>query len=52
MLRRTHLFERIGEENMYPTQLIAIRRIHESAHAGSSEVACPLTRALLPPRQE
>jgi MFS superfamily sulfate permease-like transporter len=44
VLRRTHLYERIGEENMYPTQLVAIQKIHESVHVGSDEVICPLVR--------
>jgi MFS superfamily sulfate permease-like transporter len=42
VLRRTHLYEKIGEEHMYSTQLIAIQRIYESTHAGSDEARCPL----------
>jgi MFS superfamily sulfate permease-like transporter/CheY-like chemotaxis protein len=42
VLRRTRLYDKIGEEHMYPTQLIAIQQIYESAHVGSDEVRCPL----------
>jgi MFS superfamily sulfate permease-like transporter/ActR/RegA family two-component response regulator len=41
-MRRTHLYEKIGEGNIYPTQLMAIQAIHEKSHRGSSEEACPL----------
>ena len=46
VLRRTRLWDQIGEENTYPTQLIALRNIYESAHAGGDEDPCPLA----PPR--
>lgn len=41
-LRRTRLWDKIGEENVYPTQLIALRGIYDRAHAGDGEPACPL----------
>jgi SulP family sulfate permease len=41
-MRRTHLFEKIGEENIFPTQVMAIQAIHEKSHRDSSEEACPL----------
>ncbi len=41
-LRRTRLWDKIGEENVYPTQLTALRSIYERAHAGDSEPGCPL----------
>jgi MFS superfamily sulfate permease-like transporter len=53
VLRRTHLWEQIGEENAYSTQLIAIQKIHEQAHAGTTETACPLVhRPLASPPQK
>lgn len=41
-LRRTRLWDKIGEENVYPTQLIALRAIYDRAHGGDTEAACPL----------
>lgn len=46
VLCRTHLYEKIGEEHMYATQLIAIQQIHEVAHIGSGEKRCPLVQAV------
>ncbi len=53
VLRRTHLWDQIGEENTYPTQLIAVQKIYEQAHAGSTEVSCPLVHKPVtsPPRE-
>jgi MFS superfamily sulfate permease-like transporter len=42
LLKRFHLYEVIGEENIYPTQILAIRQLYANAHAGSSEENCPL----------
>jgi MFS superfamily sulfate permease-like transporter len=42
VLRRTGLYEAIGEDSMAPTQALAIQQIYAKAHAGSSEEVCPL----------
>lgn len=41
-LRRTRLWDKIGEENVYPTQLDALRGIYDRAHATDIEPDCPL----------
>jgi SulP family sulfate permease len=41
-LMRTGLYERIGEENMYPTQALAVAAIYAQAHMDSTERDCPL----------
>lgn len=46
VLKRTRLYDKIGKENMYPTQAIAITRIHERAHEGSDERECPLLKVV------
>lgn len=46
VLKRTRLYDKIGEENMYPTQAIAITRIYERAHEGSDEKECPLLKVV------
>nr|MBL0713432.1 STAS domain-containing protein [Desulfobacterales bacterium] len=43
VLKRTHLFARIGEDHFYPSMKSAIRSIHEQTHRGGSEKNCPLT---------
>jgi len=43
VLERTHLIERIGRENIYPTMERAIRAIHGRAHDNGDEEQCPLT---------
>jgi MFS superfamily sulfate permease-like transporter len=42
LMKRTHLYEKIGEENIFPTQVAAIRALHASAHEGTDEEDCPL----------
>ncbi len=42
VLKRTHLYEKIGGEHMYPTQAIALDAIHARAHVDSDEEECPL----------
>ena len=42
VFKRTHLLEKIGTENIYPTMEKAIYTIHESTHFDSHEVSCPL----------
>jgi len=44
VMRRTHLIEKIGEENLYSTALTAIEEVHAAAHAGSDETRCPLLK--------
>ncbi|HUU03438.1 MAG TPA: SulP family inorganic anion transporter [Myxococcota bacterium] len=41
-MNRTHLFEKIGAENFYPTQLQAVSSIYARAHLNSDEKNCPL----------
>ena len=43
VLKRTHLFTRIGADHFYPSMKNAIRAIHEQTHTGGSEKNCPLT---------
>jgi sulfate permease, SulP family len=42
VLERTHLYEKIGADNMYPTQAIALLAIHHKVHRSSDEDECPL----------
>jgi MFS superfamily sulfate permease-like transporter len=42
LLKRTHLYEKIGEENLFRNVSEALKAIHASAHEGSPESACPL----------
>jgi MFS superfamily sulfate permease-like transporter len=42
VLQRNHLYDLIGEENVYPTQAVAIESIHAETHEGSKEGKCPL----------
>lgn len=44
VMRRTHLYDEIGEENMFPTQAAAIQAIHAKAHENSEEKECPLLK--------
>ena len=48
VLKRTHLYDKIGAENIYPTQLKALAAIYASAHVGSDERDCPLLRENVP----
>jgi MFS superfamily sulfate permease-like transporter len=41
-MKRTHLYEKIGPENIYPLTATAIAAIHADAHRGSDEEDCPL----------
>jgi MFS superfamily sulfate permease-like transporter len=47
VLKRTHLYEEIGEGNMFPTQAHAIEAIHAKAHENSQEKECPLLKVCL-----
>ncbi len=42
VLRRTHLLEKIGEENIFPTREQAVCAMHGKAHRGIEEPDCPL----------
>jgi MFS superfamily sulfate permease-like transporter len=46
VLKRTHLYERIGEDHMYPTQARALRDIYVATHAGGHEPDCPFRAAM------
>jgi anti-anti-sigma factor len=48
ILKKTSVYEVIEENNIYPTQILAIRHIHAKAHLDSTETLCPLE--LLKPR--
>jgi anti-anti-sigma regulatory factor len=41
VLKRSHLYERIGEENIFATDARAIAAIYVPAHRDSDEVDCP-----------
>jgi len=43
VLKRTHLFEKIGQDHIFPTMERAIRIVHEQAHQEGDEKKCPLT---------
>lgn len=43
VLKRTHLYHRIGADHFYPSMKNAIRAIHDQTHRGGSEKNCPLT---------
>ncbi len=43
ILKRTHLYEKIGEENLFPTMERAVCTVQSQAHIGGDEVDCPLT---------
>jgi MFS superfamily sulfate permease-like transporter len=43
VLQRTHLLEKIGRENIYPTMEHAVCAVQEHAHVESVEENCPLT---------
>ncbi len=47
VMRRTHLYENIGEGNIYPLQAVAIDAIWDEAHMGSDEEDCPLRTVCL-----
>jgi SulP family sulfate permease len=47
VLKRTGLYERIGESHMFPTQAIALQAIHARAHENSNEKVCPLLQVCL-----
>lgn len=44
VMKRTHLLEKIGKENIYPTQNMAVKDIYYKTHTGTEEdeKSCPL----------
>ena len=42
VIKRTHLLEEIGKDNIYPTMEKAIFAIHHEAHKDGNEEQCPL----------
>jgi MFS superfamily sulfate permease-like transporter len=42
VLKRTHLFENIGGDNIFPTMEKAIRTVYDQTHRDSQEKTCPL----------
>ncbi|MFH1539740.1 MAG: SulP family inorganic anion transporter [bacterium] len=42
VMKRTHLYEKIGEDHMYRNVKSALQSIHAKAHAGAEEKDCPL----------
>ncbi|OGL48103.1 MAG: DNA repair protein [Candidatus Schekmanbacteria bacterium RBG_13_48_7] len=46
-IRRTHLYEKIGEQNMYRNVQSALEKIHAKAHEQSTEKECPLLTVCL-----
>jgi len=47
LMRRTHLYEKIGEDHIFPTQAMAIKAIFDKAHEKSDEKECPLITVCL-----
>jgi MFS superfamily sulfate permease-like transporter len=43
VMKRTHLYEKIGRTHIYPTMEKAICAIHPHAHQSGTEEQCPLT---------
>ncbi len=46
-LKRTHLYDKIGEENMYRSVQRAVKSIHKKAHKDSPEKVCPLLKPVM-----
>lgn len=42
VMKRTKLYEKIGEANIYPTQDAAVKSVYSAAHRDSEEKNCPL----------
>ncbi len=49
VLRRSHLWEKLGQDHLYANKHYALKAVHAATHAGTSEADCPLLMAL--PRQ-
>jgi MFS superfamily sulfate permease-like transporter len=48
VLRRARLYDKIGGENFYGTDSLAIAAVYASAHAGVIETDCPYRQAMPP----
>ncbi|MFZ5979042.1 MAG: SulP family inorganic anion transporter [Candidatus Zixiibacteriota bacterium] len=46
VLRRTHLYEKIGEDHLFRNVDRAIAALHKKTHLGSKETACPLVEVV------
>jgi anti-anti-sigma regulatory factor len=46
-LKESDLYDKIGADNIYPTQMVAIENIHGQAHEGGDEEECPLVQVVL-----
>jgi hypothetical protein len=44
VIRRTHLYEKIGEDHLFRNVAFAIEKIYESTHKNSNERDCPLVK--------
>ena len=42
VMKRTHLYAKIGDENMFSTMHVAVETIHSRAHTRCGEATCPL----------
>jgi anti-anti-sigma regulatory factor len=42
VMKRTHLYEKIGTDHIFPTQSVAVESIHKQAHRDTEEGECPL----------
>jgi hypothetical protein len=41
-MKRTHLFEKLGEDHIYGNVANAVKSLHRKTHAHSDEERCPL----------
>ena len=48
VLDRTHLFNKIGADHVYPTMEAALRQIHPGLHSAEEMKLCPLGATPLP----
>ena len=48
VLKRTHLYENIGADNIFPTMEKAIRTVYDQTHRDSQEKTCPLLTTCRP----
>ena len=44
VMRRTHLYEKIGEDHLFRNATMAVDAIYEMTHAGQPEEECPLLK--------
>ncbi len=44
VMKRTRLYEKIGEDHIFRTEAQALLAMHETAHLGSDEKECPLLK--------